>query len=161
MKWRLSPFRLSRAAANTVACSAAKVQKRCLLGTASGSVIRLSKLDTMQLASRVAKRANFFRAAGRRVTINIDRTGVGAGVVDRMRSLGLEVNGIGFGARALEPRKYANRRAEIWGLMKDWLAIGALPSDQDLATELCGVEYAFNTRDALQLESNASMRLGA
>lgn len=121
-------------------------------------ILRFAKLDTQQLASRVSERANFFRAAGRRVAINIDGTGVGGGVVDRMRSLGFEVNEIGFGERALDPRKHANRRAEIWGLMRDWLAGGALPADQDLATDLCGVEYGFNVRDALQLESKASMK---
>ena len=121
-------------------------------------VLRFAKLDTQQLAARIAERVNFFRAAGRRVAINIDGTGVGGGVVDRMRSLGFDVTEIGFGERALDPRKFANRRAEIWGAMRDWIAVGALPLDQDLATDLCGVEYAFNTRDALQLESKQSMK---
>lgn len=120
--------------------------------------IRLRQVDTMQLAARVAERVNFFRAAGHPVVINVDGGGVGGGVVDRLRSLRFDVNEVQFGGRALDPRVYANRRAEIWGAMKAWLAGGALPRDEALASDLTSPEYAYNAANAIQLERKESMK---
>jgi hypothetical protein len=124
----------------------------------SWPIVRLSKVNTMELASRVAEKANLLRSAGRHVAINVDGGGVGGGVVDRLRSLGFEVNEIQFGGKALDSKKYANRRAEIWGLMRDWLAGGALPDDQDLAADLTGVEYGFTVSDQILLEKKSEMK---
>ncbi len=120
--------------------------------------IRLQKVDTMTLASRVAEHANTPRSAGRRVFINVDGGGVGGGVVDRLRSLHFDVNEVQFGARADDPRQYANKRAEIWGRMKDWITGGALPRDEGLAVDLTSVEYGYNAADAIQLERKESMK---
>ena len=120
--------------------------------------IRLRGVDTMQLASRVAEHVNMLRRGGHQVLINIDGGGVGGGVIDRLRSLRFDVNEIQFGSRALDPRKFANRRAEIWSATRDWLAGGALPDDEDLATDLCSVEYGFTSIDQILLESKQSMK---
>jgi hypothetical protein len=120
--------------------------------------LRFAKLDTMQLAARVAERANFFRASGLRVAINVDGGGVGGGVVDRLRSLGYEVNEIQFGARALDPKRFANRRAELWSAMRDWLAVGALPRDQELATDLTSPEFGYDSANRILLERKESMK---
>ncbi|HEV6968099.1 terminase [Roseateles sp.] len=120
--------------------------------------IRLQGADTMTLASRVAEHVNTLRRSKHRVMLNVDGGGVGGGVIDRLRSLGFEVNEVQFGSRALDPRRWANRRAEIWGALRDWLAIGALPRDEDLATDLTATEYGYNQSDAILLESKASMK---
>lgn len=120
--------------------------------------IRLRGVDTMQLASRVAEHVNMLRRGGHQVLINIDGGGVGGGVIDRLRSLRFEVNEIQFGSRALDPRKFANRRAEIWSATRDWLAGGALPDDEELATDLCSVEYGFTSTDQILLESKQGMK---
>ncbi len=120
--------------------------------------IRMNKVDTMTLASKVAEHVNFLRRAGHQVIVNIDGGGVGGGVVDRLRSLGYSVNEVQFGSRALDPRKYANRRAEIWGHMREWLAVGAVPDDRELIDDLTAVEYGYNAADAILLESKESMK---
>jgi hypothetical protein len=120
--------------------------------------IRLRGLDTMQVAARIAEQVNFYRSAGRRVMVNIDGGGVGGGVVDRLRSLDFEVNEIQFGSRALDERKYGNRRAEIWGLLKEALPTLALPDDRDLLADLTSVEYSFNAADKIMLERKESMK---
>lgn len=120
--------------------------------------IRLRGADTMTLASRVTEHVNWLRSAGHRVIVNADGGGVGGGVIDRLRSIGLEVNEVQFGARAMDSKKYANRRAEIWGTMRDWLAGGAIPRDEELATDLTGVEYGFNANDQIALERKESMK---
>jgi hypothetical protein len=53
----------------------------------------------------------------------IDGTGLGCGVVDRLRERGYrECVLINFGSKAQDERKYANRRAEMWGRMAEWFA---------------------------------------
>ena len=120
--------------------------------------IRLRGVDTMTLAARVSEHVNFLRSAGQQVVINVDGGGVGGGVIDRLRSVGYEVNEVQFGSRALDPKKYANRRAEIWGAMKDWLKIGAIPIDEDLAIDLTSPEYGYTAQDQIQLERKESMK---
>jgi hypothetical protein len=91
--------------------------------------------------------------------------GVGAGVVDRLRQLGVpRVFGINFGGAAArfdeagaKPR-YANKRAEIWGSVKDWLEHGSLAPDPELAADLAGVEYGFNAKGEIQLEKKDDMK---
>jgi hypothetical protein len=120
--------------------------------------IRLRGVDTQELASRVAEHVNLIASTGRLVILNVDGGGVGGGVVDRLRALGFDVNEVQFGAKAMDAKKYVNRRAEMWGLMRDWLARGALPRDEELAIDLTNVEYSFNKNDQIQLERKESMK---
>ena len=118
-------------------------------------------LDLMTLAGRVAERA----AAEQVAAVFVDEGGLGAGVVDRLRQLGVpHVFGINFGGAAAawdaagaKPR-YANKRAEIWGSVKDWLAQGCLPDDPELGADLTGVEYGFNAKGEIQLEKKDDMK---
>lgn len=120
--------------------------------------IRLRQVDTMTLAARVGEHANFLRSAGHFVLIAVDGGGVGGGVIDRLRSVGYDVTEVQFGSRAMDPKRYGNRRAEIWGEMRDWLKVGALPKDEELAMDLTGVEYSFNSSDQIMLERKEAMK---
>lgn len=94
----------------------------------------------------------------------VDEGGVGAGVVDRLRQLNVPVIGIQFGAKpdraefGEERALYANKRAEMWGFMKEWLKGGAIPDDAQLREELTGPEYGYNALNAIQLERKQDMR---
>lgn len=100
--------------------------------------------------------------------IFVDGTGVGGGVVDRLRQLNVPVVDVQFAAKsdnnfgATESGVvYANKRAEIWGSMKEWLAIGAIPGDQQIHAELTGPEFGFVEREggsAIQLEAKKDMK---
>lgn len=122
--------------------------------------VKLSQVDTMQLAARVLE---FHRRYGAAV-IAVDETGVGAGVVDRLKMMGAPVLGVPFGGKPLGHirlsggEKVANRRAEMWAIMREWLAIGAIPDDEDLFDDLIGVEYGFNVRDEILLEKKEHMK---
>jgi hypothetical protein len=74
-------------------------------------------MDTMQLAARIADENARYHCHA----IFIDGGGVGGGVVDRCRQLGLQVTEVQFGARSDRAPigedgaiVYANKRAEIW-----------------------------------------------
>lgn len=122
--------------------------------------IRLSQVDTMALAAKVAEQHRIYNAA----MVCIDEGGVGGGVVDRLKQMGLPVVGVQFGAKPLNAvrlgngEKCANRRAEMWAVMREWLKGGAIPDDQQLADDLTGVEYSFNVRDEIQLEKKEHMK---
>ncbi|MES2488554.1 MAG: hypothetical protein V4607_02095 [Pseudomonadota bacterium] len=67
---------------------------------------------------------------------------------------------INFGATALEPEIYSNRRAEMWGLMRDWIKDQTphLPNDDVLASELSSVTYRYDSSRRLVLTSKEKMR---
>ncbi len=121
---------------------------------------RMRQVDTMQLAARVAE---LYRKHGA-TAVFVDEGGIGAGVVDRLKMLGVPVFGIQFGGKPLgavnlgEGVKVANRRAEMWAIMRSWLNDGAIPDDQQLQDDLTGVEYGFNSRDEIQLERKDHMK---
>lgn len=122
--------------------------------------IRLTQVDTMQLAAKVAEQHRLHNAA----MVCVDEGGIGAGVVDRLKQMGLPVVGVQFGGKPLgavrlgNNEKVANRRAEMWAIMREWLQGGSIPDDQQLADDLTGVEYSFNTRDEILLEKKEHMK---
>ena len=120
--------------------------------------IRMREVDTMTLAGLVAQHVNRLKALSLRVVIFVDGGGVGGGVVDRLMSLGYDVIEVQFGGKASDPKTYMNKRAEMWGLMKEWLLIGSIDKDDALATDLTSVEYGFTSKDQIQLERKEDMR---
>lgn len=119
---------------------------------------RFRGIDTMQLAARVAEHINYLRGLGLQVVVFVDGGGVGGGVVDRLRQLEYDVIEVSFGGAPREPRKYLNRRAEMWGSMRDWLAVGCVERDENLATDLTAVEYWYTVKDQIQLEAKDDMK---
>ena len=106
-------------------------------------------MDTMTLASEIARIAREKKPD----VIFIDGGGVGGGVVDRCRQLALDVVEINFGSKATQ-QGYANMRSQMWGNMKDALKAGVrLPDHDDLISDLTGLEYGYNIRNDIQLES--------
>lgn len=126
--------------------------------------LKFRGLDTMQVAARVAEAYEIYRPDA----IFIDAGGFGAGVVDRCNYLHLPVTGIDFGAapdREIQGREsgvwYYNKRAEMWGAMREWLAGGAIDNDEELKVDLPAVEYGYaqkNSRDCIVLEKKEHMK---
>lgn len=121
-------------------------------------------MDTMTLASKVVQCFNDLRAS----IVFVDEGGVGGGVVDRLRQLKIPVIGIDFSRKSdnFDPNdgtRYANKRAEIWGSMRLWLAYGAcvdkVPGvERGLVEELSGPMFGMNNREEILLESKRDMR---
>jgi hypothetical protein len=90
----------------------------------------------------------------------IDAGGVGGGLIDVLEKFGrtnvIEFNG---GTSADDKARYANARAETWARMKDGLEAGMeLPKNNDLDNELTTIEYSYNDREKLVMESKDEMR---
>jgi hypothetical protein len=94
-------------------------------------------------------------------TIFVDDAGAGGAVVDHLLRHNLPVEGVAFGGKSvgdISHVKYANKRAEMWGNLKDRLPYLALPNSADLRDQLIGPEFKFNLRGELQLERKEDMR---
>lgn len=122
-------------------------------------------IDTMELASHAARYARDNNAAA----IFVDGTGVGGGVVDRLRQLelpeGCVVYDVQFGSKAngaytIEDKnvKLANHVAEMWYQMRVWLAVGAIPDLDILEDDLTGREYGYNGKDEIVMERKEHMK---
>jgi hypothetical protein len=94
--------------------------------------------------------------------IMVDGTGVGGGLVDHLRRRGYLVTDVQFGARAdqqVDGTRFGNKRAEIWGLMRNALRNLCLPNSPALREELCAPEYTYSrTGDAIMLEPKEVMK---
>lgn len=115
------------------------------------------ELDSIQLAGRVTEFIKKYRPA----KVFVDGTGgYGSGVVDQLGSMGYSdtVEDVQFGSKAIDPDIYFNKRAEMYGLMKQWLEKGLIPEDQDLISDLTGVEYGFARENRIQLEKKEDMK---
>lgn len=113
-------------------------------------------LDTMQVAGESAAIIDDWHPAA----VFVDQTGVGGGVVDRLRQLGYEVIGVDSAGKPLTPGKYADRRAEMWCLAAEWICEGggALIDDQELATELSAPTYWFDKNNHKRVESKKDLK---
>jgi hypothetical protein len=121
--------------------------------------ITLKGSDTMQTVGRVMELANEVAADA----IFVDETGVGSGVVDRLHQLTDIAIGINFGARSDHYvqglAKAANKRAEIWGKMREHLRKSlALEDSDDWEQDLTGPLYSFDVNNAILLEKKDAMR---
>jgi hypothetical protein len=123
--------------------------------------IRLRGVSVPDLAARVSEAYLHYRADA----VFVDGGGVGGGVVDCLRQLRVPCFDIQFGskpdgglARGDDGVRYANKRAEIWGAMREWLRGGSIPADPDLRSQLVGPTYTFNLRNEIQLERKEDMR---
>jgi hypothetical protein len=117
---------------------------------------RLRIKDLMKIAALVAEEINDWQPDA----VFIDATGMGWGVVDRLHQMGYtQVIGIQTGEKAFAENRYFNRRAELWGAMKDFIASGAqLPDDRELETDLTGIEYGFDGKQRYVLETKEDMK---
>ncbi len=118
--------------------------------------VAMAKLDTMEVAARVA--SHFDRV--KPDALFVDETGVGAGVVDRLKQLGYPVAPVNFGSKpdGMTEAKVANKRAEMWVRMREWLNGGAIPDDTQLAAQLTAVEYKHDANNAILLEKKEDMK---
>lgn len=105
----------------------------------------------------------------------IDSGGVGAGVVDILKSWGDPYSeiatGVNFGSAPRTPPEILpdgtpkpgprNRRAEMWMMSLNWLKdeTGAdIPDEDALQADACGPAYSYDVNQRLQLESKEHMR---
>lgn len=115
---------------------------------------RYKGMDTMNLATEVAGLVEQTKPDA----VFVDGGGVGGGVVDRLKQLGYRVIEVQSGEKAHDEEKYLNRRAEMWGEMREWLSIGCIDDDVRLHDDLTGPEYGLTLKGQIKLETKDSMK---
>jgi hypothetical protein len=118
--------------------------------------IRLHGLNTMELANYIANL--YYRK--KPDAIIIDAGAMGAGVIDRLREMGIpNVFEINFGQQANDPNRFANIRAEIYFKMLEWLkAGGCIPNEPRLKSELTVTEYKFTSAGKIILQPKEEIK---
>jgi phage terminase large subunit len=76
--------------------------------------------DTMQTVGIVKTEWDTTLPSHRPSEINVDLIGIGAGVADRLRELGLPVRGINVSESASMSERFTNLRSELWWKGREW-----------------------------------------
>lgn len=115
--------------------------------------------DTEDIAGRLARIIDRARPDA----CFLDSGGGGAAVFDilKARGYGRLLTLVNFGGSARDARRYANKRAEMWGELRDWLIDpggAAIPDDDALHAEICAPGYAYNANQQIVLEPKDKIR---
>jgi hypothetical protein len=106
------------------------------------------KLDTQDVASQL------YSFAGDGATVNVDDTGVGGGVTDRLRRLGnLRVNPVNFGSCANDKKKYPDIISEMWFNLAQMMPTIGLKNDPELLAELAARQFKYTADERRKVES--------
>lgn len=115
--------------------------------------------DTMFTAGQLAVWANKYQCP-----VVVDEIGLGAGVVDRLREMNVEVFGFNSSGKSRNPDRYYNLRSEAWDQVASMFSSGSLAlntDDQMIQTELCVPTYHFkNGRMLIEPKEKIKERLG-
>lgn len=110
--------------------------------------------DTMEIVGRVIEAMEEYKP----VLVVIDEGGLGYGILDRLNEQRYKVKGVNFGWKAKNSIMWGNKRAELWGTMKDWLKSASIPLDRQLKADLVGPTKKPNSSGTIFLEGKKEMR---
>lgn len=119
-----------------------------------------NNLDLMQLSGAVKAEYDAVSSSKKPVEVIVDSVGMGAGVLDRLRELGLPARGLNVSERSMQKETYINLRAELWFKCKAWLEgmDVKIPHDDRLWAELAAPRYHFTSSGKIQVESKEAMK---
>ena len=110
--------------------------------------------DTMTVVGHVIEAIEDFQPA---LTV-IDEGGLGYGILDRLTEQRYKVRGVNFGWKAKASIMWGNKRAELWGTMREWLKTASIPKDRQLKTDLTGPKTKPDSSGTVYLESKKDMK---
>lgn len=118
--------------------------------------------DTMQTAGLI--KAEYDSATEKPSAINVDVIGIGAGVVDRLRELGLPVHGVNVAESAAtgsDGRQFNRLRDELWWKGREWLEAldcRMVEDDDDLIGELTTPKYSILSSGVIKVEGKDELK---
>lgn len=113
-------------------------------------------LNTMQIAGKLA---SYWKEMAIDALF-VDKTGLGAGIVDRLLELNVPVIGVSNASAAIDAERYENKRAEMWYLMKEWLEDHPcrIPNDASLIADIVAPQPRESSNGRKMLESKKDMK---
>jgi hypothetical protein len=133
-------------------------------------ILEWGGVDLMQTAGKVKAEWDETSPHDRPDEILVDVIGLGAGVTDRLRELGLPARGVNVSETASYTERYRNLRAELWFAAREWLSKrdrslprceGGCATDclhERLAQELVVPKYTYASSGKVQIESKSDMK---
>ncbi len=128
-----------------------------LRGTNYAKMVHKSRIkDTMVIAGEIVKAQKEHTVAFDE--IYIDMIGVGAGVFDRVREANFKVKGVNNAEKADNEEKFANKRAESYWRLREWvLGGGKLEEGTADWMQLAKIKYKVNSAGKLQIISKEEL----
>lgn len=122
--------------------------------------------STMDIVGRIVDFVNRNKEKASQFIINIDDTGVGGGVTDRLREIlnsgGMPrntiVNAVNNNNRAKTVKLYKNVITEMWFYMREFLSTGVLEYDDKMFLQLRSRRYGFNSDGRMMVESKDNVK---
>ena len=118
------------------------------------AIKRFKGEDTMSVVGHVIEAIEEYKPA---LTV-IDEGGLGYGILDRLTEQRYKVRGVNFAWKAKNPIMWGNKRAEMWGMMREWLRSAAIPTDRQLKADLIGPTKKPNSAGTIFLEGKKEMK---
>jgi len=126
-------------------------------------------IDLMESASKIKDMYDKLPLSERPSTILVDDIGMGSGVLDRLRQLGLPARGVNVAESAAMKDKYSRARDELWWKAREWFQgknVSLRPPKTDarddpdavLHSELVMPKYGYTETGKIRIEGKASMR---
>jgi hypothetical protein len=121
---------------------------------------RFRGLDAMQLVGHICKWID--ACDGAVEAVFVDATGVGGPVADRLRQLGYRCVDVNNGAESdcmTTGEKCANKGAECWARMREWVRTGGVVADdRELELQLTNRQYGYDAHNRLLLEKKSDLK---
>ena len=146
-----------------VACDVAhKGHDHTVVMRRQGGVARIARrvrgYDTMEVSGVLKSYCDEHRVD----VLVIDSVGVGAGVVDRLREVGLataRIEAFNGGAKAKREDRFDNRNAEVWWAMRERYLDGEMDTENDdnLISQVSSREYTIDSKGRVRLQSKREM----
>ena len=170
---RVVPLSAARAAAEReleaegaviVACDVAhKGHDHTVVMRRQGGVARIARRVRGYDAMEVCGILKSYCDENRVDVLVIDAVGVGAGVVDRMREVGLKtarIEGFNGGNDAKRKDRFSDRNAEVWWAMREHYLEGMLDTENDanLIGQVSGRAYGVESDGRIRLQSKKTMK---
>jgi hypothetical protein len=117
--------------------------------------------DTMKIVGEIMLMSNLHKTKN----VTVDNIGVGKGVADRCRELGLNVISFNSSEQAHDPERFANRRAEAWWATMQLIRDKSIPypNSADVRRQLASVKVRplhSNGRIIMEEKSSVRRRIG-
>ena len=148
-----------------ISCDVARYgSDETVIAVRQGNRVRIHKTYTarslMETVGNIVDCAREYNAPGMRVVI--DDVGLGGGVTDRLKELGVPVDGFNGGSAANEPRLYPNRRSEAWFVFAEQIHQVDLDTDEMLGADLVAPKYSLDSsgRRVVEAKDKTKKRLG-
>lgn len=116
--------------------------------------------DTMEVAGIVMHEYEDTPSDEMPAEILVDNIGIGAGVTDRLRELGLPVRGVNVAESPSGKQRFMRLRDELWWRAREWFdgRDVTMPRDDKLTGQLCSVHYQILSSGKILVESKDDLK---